>query len=56
MNYLPNAILDLFWSAVAAILGCIWTLGMQLGKSCGLLDDHEKAPVLTTGRDTANIP
>jgi hypothetical protein len=56
MNCLLNAILDFFWSAVAAFLGCTWTLGIQLGKSCGLLEDHEKGPVITIARDTANIP
>jgi hypothetical protein len=49
MNGVPATISDFFWSAVATILGCAWTLGIHLGKSCGLLDDHEKAPV-TSGR------
>jgi len=46
MNGVCATLSDFFWSAVAAILGCAWTLGVHLGKSCGLLDDHEKAPVI----------
>jgi hypothetical protein len=37
-------------------LGCAWTLGIHFGKSCGLLDDHEKAPVISGQSYLMNRP
>jgi hypothetical protein len=53
MNRLQSLFSDLFWDLTVVILACAWTLGIQLGQACGILEDHEK--IIPTGKNTGDL-